>query len=139
MQVHGITPMKFLLLAFALTLTGCSGWVQHQMVTVPHAPAGFDSRRVIKSTGYRLVHTGYDNSLQPTPMDVFKRFRSPELKVSTLPSGSLTFLFWDSGVPPFQMYSPRFDAAVEEIVEALRKNGAGKVEIVFPQFPAQRK
>jgi len=127
--------MKYFSLAIAIAfLPSCSGWVEHQHYTILKPPATLDSRKAIESTGFRLVRTEKDDSPEVASKVIFNRFRSPALTVSTFNDGSLVLLFWDSGVPPFEMHSPRFQDSVSSVLEALQKSGVEESQIITPQL-----
>lgn len=127
--------MKYLCLAIAIAfLPGCSGWVEHQQYTILKPPATLDSRRAIESTGFRLVRTEKDDSPEVASKDIFNRFRSPTLTVSKFRDGSLALLFFDSGVPPFEMHSPRFQDSVSSVLCALQKSGVEGRQIIPTQL-----
>ncbi len=129
MKIPGIDgPMRprfrFLFYLFPLLalLTSCSGWVEMQQFIVQQPPAQFNATRTIESIGYRLVRTNKDEFTRGTTTGVFHRTRSPEVKATTYPDGSITLLVWDSGVPPFEQ--PRgLDRAANELTAALRADG----------------
>jgi len=121
--------MKLLLAILCASLTACSGWVDHQQYRISSPPAGFNNQQVIKEIGYHPVQIQNGTGKTYIKKERFSKFRYPSLTSFTLSDKSIVYLFWDSGVPPFEFYSPNFGNGVSQLLDSLDKHGISKDKI----------
>lgn len=115
-------PRLLLILVALVLLTGCSGWVEHQQITVTRTPATFDLSRTIQSIGYRPVSVSENTQPPPSIQTIYRRPHTPQLTADTFRDRSIILLIRDSGTLPFARPTG-LNQPVAELLTALRADG----------------
>jgi hypothetical protein len=121
-------------LLLALTLTGCTDWVQEAQFRVSTGPKQASTasvEQVMKRMQYRYAESLPATGPRVTEKKRYTRFRYPRATVFWLADGHLFIQLWEAGEGPFERKSPHFHQAEELMLKTFSETyGAEKVKKV---------